>query len=136
MESMVSLMQWLITAIGFITVGIVVLRSLSKEESPLVTALMPVQSVAIKIAGVAVVAYVILVTYLMSGGELSIRTIGMYVACVGILYSLFKDMAMKSSLLSDVHAVVSHKASKIQSSIAAQAEEARRAKVTNTKPQG
>lgn len=136
MQTIISMMQWLITAIGFITVGIVAMRSMSKEDSPLVTMLMPVQSVAIKIAGVAVVAYVILVTYFMSNGVLSIQTIGMYVACFGILYSLFKDMAMKSSLLSDVHAVVTHKASKIQSSIAAQAEEARRAKVTNSKTPG
>lgn len=130
MSSVISLMQWLITAIGFITVGIVAVRSLSKEESPFVNMLMPVQSFAIKVAGVAVVAYVILVTYYMSDGVLSIQTIGMYVACFGILYSLFKDMSMKSTLLSDVHAVVTHKASKLQSSLAAQAEEARRAKMT------
>lgn len=126
MYNMISLMQWLITAIGFITVGIVVMRSLSKEESPFVSMLMPVQALAIKVAGVAVVAYVILVTYYMSDGVLSIQTIGMYVACCGILYSLFKDMSMKSSLVSDVQAVVAHKASKFQSSLAAQAEEARR----------
>lgn len=81
-----------------------VLRCLSKEESPLLTALMPVRSAAIKIAGVVVVAYVILLTYLMCDGVLSIRTIGMDVVCFGLLYSLFKDTGMKSSLLSDVHA--------------------------------
>lgn len=128
MTSMISLMQWLITGIGFVTVGIVAMRSLSKEDSPVVAMLMPIQSLAIKVAGVAVVAYVILVTYQLSDGALSIQTIGMYVACFGILYSLFKDMSMKSSLLSDVQAVVAHKASKLQSSIAEQAEEARKAR--------
>lgn len=128
MTGIISLMQWLITAIGFVTVGIVAMRSLSKEDSPIVSMLMPIQSFAIKVAGVAVVAYVILVTYYMSAGVLSIQTIGMYVACFGILYSLFKDMSMKSSLLSDVQAVVTHKAAKLQSSLAAQAEEARKAR--------
>jgi hypothetical protein len=128
MQTMISLMQWLITAIGFITIGIVAIRSLSREESPFVSMLMPIQALAIKVAGFAVVAYVILVTYYMSGGLLSIQTIGMYVACCGILYSLFKDMSIKGSLLNDVQAVVAHKASKLQSSLAAQAEEARRAR--------
>jgi hypothetical protein len=128
METMISLMQWLITGIGFTTVAVVVARSLSKEDSPLVSLLKPVQTVAIKVAGFAVVTYVILVTYYMSLGILSIQTIGMYVACCGILYSLFKDMSMQSSLLSDMQDVVVHKAAKLQSSLAAQAEEARKSK--------
>jgi hypothetical protein len=76
METMISLMQWLITGIGFTTVAVVVARSLSKEDSPLVSLLKPVQTVAIKVAGFAVVTYVILVTYYMSLGILSIQTIG------------------------------------------------------------
>lgn len=135
MVTLISLMQWLITAIGFLSVGIVALRSASKSDSPLVAMLMPIQTVAIKVAGVALVAYVILVTYVFSEGILSIQTIGMYAACFGILYSLFKDMAMKSAVMSDVHAVVTHKAATIQSKLAAQAAEARKAGVAREQKQ-
>ena len=127
MEPLIALTQWLITAIGFVTVGIVVLRSMSKEDSPLVSLLTPIQSFLMKAAGITVIGFVILVQYQLTDGILSIKNIGMYVACFGILYSLLKDMAVKSSVFSDIQAVITHKASKLQSSLAEQAEEARRA---------
>ena len=128
---LISTTRWLITLIGFLTLGLVALRAMSKEDSPFVAVLQPIQTVAMKLAGVAVVFYVLIVTYYMTDGVLSIQTIGMYVACFGILLSLIKDMGAKSSLLSDVQAVVTHKAQKIQASLAEQAVEARKSKTSN-----
>jgi hypothetical protein len=60
----------------------------------------------------------------------------MYIACVGILVSLLKDMSAKGSIFGDVQAVVMHKAEKLQASLAQQADEARKAKETPKVPHG
>lgn len=134
MDTMTSLLQWTITLVGFLTTALVAMRSLSKHESPVIEMLQPVQTAALKVAGVALVVYVMLITYRLSNGVLTIQTIGMYIACAGLLISLVKDMSAKGTILSDVHAVVAHKAEKLQSSIAQQAAEARKAKNRNVEP--
>lgn len=128
MDFLLSLFQWAITLIGLITVGLVGLRAMSSQDSPILRLLQPVHTIAMKVAGVGLVGYVILLTYRLSDGVLTIQTIGMYIACVGILVSLVKDMSTEGSLLGDVHAVVMHKAEKLQASLAQQAEEARKSK--------
>jgi hypothetical protein len=128
MDMLISLFQWAITLIGLITVALVGLRAMSNQDSPIISLLQPIQTIAMKVAGVGLVGYVILLTYRLSGGALTIQNIGMYIACVGILVSLLKDMSVKGSLLGDVQAVMMHKAEKLQASLAQQAEEARKAK--------
>lgn len=71
-----------------------------------------------------------LVTSSMSLGILSIQTIGMHVACCGILSSLFEDISVQSSPLSDRQDVVVHTAARMPSALAAQAEAARKAKAS------
>ena len=135
MDTLISIFQWTITLIGLITVALVGLRAMSSQDSPILSLLQPVQTIAMKVAGVGLVGYVMLITYRLSNGALTIQTIGMYIACVGILVSLLKDMSTKGSILGDVQTVVMHKAEKIGASLAQQAEEARKAKETPKVPQ-
>ncbi len=127
MESVIYFMQSSVTLIGFLTLALVGLKALVNEESGLGAMIMGIQLVAIKLAGVALIAYVMLMTYASSGGTLTVSAIGLYVACIGILISLLKDVNVNGSLVSDVQAVVSHRAKKIQASLAEQAEQARKA---------
>lgn len=136
METVIYLVQGTVTLIGFMTLALVALKTMTKENQSLSNALGIAQLMAIKFAGVALVAYVMLLTYAASGGTLSINTIGLYVACVGILISLMKDVSVKGSLISDVQAVVAHRAKTLQSTLAEQAEQARNAQGVESRRQG
>ena len=133
MDTVMNLVQGIVTLIGFLTLALVGIKTMVKDNQGLSNLLSAAQLISIKVAGVALVAYVMLLTYAGSRGTLSIQTIGLYVACVGILISLLKDINVKGSLISDVQAVVTHRAKTLQSSLAEQAEQARKAGAVEAK---
>lgn len=136
MATLITLVQGAITLLGFITLALVGLKAMAKDNPGLSRVMQTAQGVLIKFAGVALVAYVMLITYVQSDGTLSIETIGLYVACVGILVSLLKDVNVKGGIVSDLQTVVSHRAKNLQSTLAAQAEQARKAEGTESKRSG
>lgn len=136
MLTLITLVQGAVTLVGFITLALVGLRAMTKDNPGLSGVLQTAQGLLIKFAGVALVAYVMLITYLQSGGTLSIETIGLYVACVGILVSLLKEVNIKGGIAGDLQTVVAHRAKNLQSTLAAQAEQARKAEGSESKRSG
>lgn len=132
MATIISLVQGAIILLGFITLALVGLKSMAKDNPSLCNMMEMVQGLLIKLAGIALVGFVMLETYQNSAGTLSVKTIGLYVACAGILVSLMKDVGVKSRFVSDLQTVVASKAKDFQSSVAAQADQARKADDTES----
>lgn len=125
---MINVLEWTITAAGLLSLSLVALKAMGNEQTALIRLLQMVNLVAIKIGSVCAIGLLIYITYHGSGGALTIQTIGFYVACGSILFSLMKDVKLNTQLLDNIGAVVSHKAQQMQNSLSEQAAQAKKSK--------
>lgn len=125
---MITVLEWTITAAGLVSLALVVLKAMGNEQTQLIRFLQAVNLVAIKVGAVCIIALLGYVTYRNSNGVLTIKNIGFYLACGSILYSLMKDVRIKTEFIENISTVVSHKAQQMQQSISEQAAQAKKSR--------
>ena len=130
---MTTILEWAITLTGLISLLLVAFKALSKEETGLIVILQKVNNIAIKVGSLSAVIFLIYIYYQMSNGILSIKSIGFYVACGSILFSLLKDYKINTQFFDDVGTIITHKTKELQTSVAKQAEKAKQSTTTPDK---
>lgn len=119
---MLDFLSGLTSLVGVILLASLVLNLVDKEGKwvGLTTAMTLYSS---KLCGIVLALLVINLTASFTHGGLSFSTIGIYAACVSIIWTSAKDLMMSSTLLENMVTVASHKANTLQADLAKKADE-------------
>ena len=117
---MLSTLSFLVSASGFILL-LALLGNLVDKEGKWAAALRNVTLLSAKISGILVALSLMIYTGKDTAGILSFSSIGVYVACLAIIWNSGKDLFAGSKLASDLSIIAAHKASEMQSNIAQKA---------------
>jgi hypothetical protein len=117
---MLTFLEFLLTASGVVLLAAIVGSVLDKEgkwggiftKTSLITT---------KISSIILALFVIIVTHQTTSGILAFSTIGVYLACIGIIFTSGKELFGNSQMVSNMAAIAAHKATQIQEDIAKQA---------------
>ena len=118
---MISLFVFFITITGLISLILVIVKAITKEETGLIILLQKINIITIKIGSLSAILLLIIGYYFYSGGMLSIEAIGFYVACGTILFNLLKNYKIDSTTVDNITTVISYKMQRAKKSLEEQA---------------
>jgi len=126
MDSLIELFDWVVTIAGIIVLLMFIMKAIQKEETPLLRLLASINAFTIKMGAVSALIFLLILHYHLTGGVLSVKSIGFYVAVGSILLTIVQGWGLKAEVLESVGTVVVNKAKEVQGRMARMVEDAKR----------
>ena len=126
MELLMTVFEWAVTITGIVALVLLGLNVAQKNNKSLIALLTKVNAVTIKVGAVSAMLFLLMIYYKLSGGAITIKAIGFYIAVGSILVTLFKSYNINTEFIQDVGSVISHKADELQKQVKEEAKKAKK----------